>query len=65
IKTHPEISEIGKPVLKIYVMYSHRDEEQAKSTVLKVIQGISDKFMEMYGSKPKVIAVKEAGELTT
>lgn len=65
IKTHPEISEIGKPVLKIYVMYSHRDEEEAKSTVLKVIQGISDKFTEMYCRKPKVVAIKETGELTT
>lgn len=62
IKTHPEISEAGKPVLKIYVMYSHRDEEEAKSTVLKVIQSISDKFVEMYGKELNVVTIRETGE---
>lgn len=49
IKTHPKGEEIGKQILEIYIMYSHRDKNEAESIVNNVILHIRKKFIEKYG----------------
>lgn len=65
IKSHPEVSEVGKPVLKIYVMYSHKDEKTAKAIVENVLNDIIVNYKVVYGKELKVVEIKEAGELIT
>lgn len=65
IKSHPDISSSGEPVLRIYVSFSHRDEGIAREVVENVLKSIAAKYREMYNKELNVVEVKEAGELTT
>jgi molybdenum cofactor synthesis domain-containing protein len=64
IKSHPEISEAGEPVLKIYIMYSHRDEKAARDIVENVLKSIEAKYREIYGRELKIVEVRDTGELS-
>jgi len=65
IKTHPELSETGEPLLRIYIMYSHKNEKIAYDVVEDVLKSIEAKYRESYGKELKVLEIKETGELST
>ncbi|MEM1542465.1 MAG: nicotinamide mononucleotide deamidase-related protein [Ignisphaera sp.] len=58
IKTHPKGDEVGKQVLEVYVMYSHRDRNEAEVAIDNAIQLLHKKFRERYGTELKSMLVK-------
>lgn len=62
IKTHPKGDEVGKQVLEVYVMHSHKVEKEAKALVEKAIDSLRIKFRERYGVELNIIGIRDKAE---
>lgn len=55
IKTHPKGNELRKQILELYIMYSHKDKNEASRVVEEVIQVIRKMFKERHGADLKLL----------
>jgi len=65
IKSHPFVDPSGKPLLEIYIMYSHRDDQIASKVVEDIIKGIRDKYKELYGTELRIEEIRDQVQTPT